>query len=76
MARVSYETGLKCKRCGNIVLSVSKLYSRVLCQGCGAHIVDINFKTQEGVMTKNAEKITVKVTHKLFSDIYEEVECI
>jgi phage FluMu protein Com len=73
MARISYETGLKCKRCGKIVLSVSRLHSRVLCQGCGAHIVDIDFKTKEGTMTENSEKVTVKVTHKLFSDIYEEV---
>lgn len=73
MARISYETGLKCKRCGKIILSVSRFHSRVLCQGCGAHIVDIDFKTKKGMMTENSEQVTVKVTHKLFSDIYEEV---
>ena len=73
MARVSYETGLKCKQCGKIVLSVDRFCTRVLCQGCGAHILDFNFKTKEGTMTKNSEQVTVKVTHKLFSDIYEEV---
>lgn len=35
--------------------------------------MDFDLKTKEGTVQKNAEIVTVKVTHKLFSTIYEEV---
>lgn len=73
MAYVTYETGLKCKRCGDLTISVSRIGSRKLCQNCGAHIMDFNPMTLEATVTENADIVSVKVTHKLFSNILEEV---
>lgn len=73
MAYVTYETGIKCKRCGNLSLSINRFQTRVLCQNCGEHIMDFDPITKEGTVQENADIVTVKVTHKLFSNIYEEV---
>lgn len=73
MAYVTYETGIKCMKCGNITTSIDRFKSRALCQNCGEHIMDFDLRTKEGTVQKNAEIVTVKVTHKLFSTIYEEV---
>jgi hypothetical protein len=35
--------------------------------------MDCDSRNREAEVTKNADIVTVKVTHKLFSDIYEEV---
>lgn len=72
MARVTYEVGVKCKRCGKLLISFDRFQRTILCQGCGTHILTY-LGNREAEATENAEKITVKVTHKLFSDIYEEV---
>ena len=73
MSRVTYETGLKCKRCGNISITCRRAGSRKLCQNCGAHIMDCDPRTLEAKVTENADIISVKVTHKLFSYTLEEV---
>lgn len=72
MARVSYEVAVKCKQCGELLLSIDRFQRTVLCERCGAHILTYLGK-YEAELTKNAKQVTVKVTHKLFSDIYEEV---
>lgn len=73
MARVTYETGLKCKRCGDISITFRRAGGRKLCQNCGAHIMDFDPRTMEAEVTENADIVSVKVTHKLFSYILEEV---
>ena len=73
MARVTYERVIKCKRCGEIYVEIDRFQHCVLCQHCGTHIMDFDNKNKKGIVTKNADIVTVKVIHKLFSDIYEEV---
>lgn len=73
MAKVTYERGIKCKKCGKICVSFNRNAHYVLCQGCGTHIMNFNPKSKNGEVTENADIITVKVTHKLFSETYEEV---
>lgn len=72
MAKVTYERGIKCKRCGKICTSFDRGHY-ILCQGCGTHIMNFDLKSKKGEITENADIITVKVTHKLFSKTYEEV---
>ena len=73
MARITYERAVKCKRCGEISVSIDRFQSYVLCQNCGEHIANLDIKNRELELTENADIVTVKVTHKLFKDIYEEV---
>ena len=73
MARVSYERGIKCKKCGEMIVSFNRFKHCILCQNCGSHLMDFNLQTKEGVVTENADIITVKVTHKMFHDLYQEV---
>ena len=73
MARISYERGIKCKKCGKIIIAIDNPSFCVLCQGCGAHLADNDSENNALVVTNNAKIITVKVTHKLFHDIFEEV---
>lgn len=73
MARVTYEQGVKCLKCGKLCTSIKRFQKTVLCQGCGAYLGDFDISERELTVSDNADIITVKVTHKLFSDIYEEV---
>jgi ribosomal protein S27E len=73
MARISYERGLKCKRCGKIITTIDRFSSFVLCQGCGAYLAEFDREKKEINVANDAKIITVKVTHKLFHDIFEEV---
>ena len=73
MVRVTYERGVKCKKCGKIHVGINRFQRCVLCQNCGTHIMDFDPTNREGIVTQNADVVTIKVTHKLFSDIYEEV---
>lgn len=73
MAYVTFEQAIKCKRCGKLTASFNRFQRTVLCQGCGTHIMTYEGNL-EATVTENANITTVKVTHKLFSDIYEEVE--
>lgn len=73
MKRITYEPGVKCKKCGKIIVSFNKNYRYVLCQNCGTHIMDFDSVNNKALVTANADIITVKVTHKLFREIYEEV---
>lgn len=74
MAKITYERGVKCKKCGNIITSFNKGNYYILCQNCGTHIMTYDTKNNEIKVTENAKIITVKVTHKLFQEIYEEVK--
>ena len=73
MARISYEQGIKCKKCGKIIIAIDNPSFCVLCQGCGAHLANNDYENNALIVTNNAKIITVKVTHKLFHDIFEEV---
>lgn len=73
MARVIYEQGVKCKQCGKLHVTIDRFKRVVLCQRCGTHLMDFDPITREGIVQENADIVTVKVTHKFFSDIYEEV---
>ena len=73
MARVTYERGIKCKKCGELYISINRFCSCVLCQNCGTHIMDFDLRNREAEVTENADIVTIKVTHKLFSYICEEV---
>ena len=73
MARISYKQALKCKKCGHFTLEVDRSIRHVLCQGCGAHIMDYDGNGHGEYIGENAEPVSVKVTHKLFSTTYEEV---
>lgn len=72
MAHITYEQAIKCKQCGKLTMSIKRFQRTVLCQGCGTHIMT-NLGNLEAEVTENADIVAVKVTHKLFSDIYEEV---
>ena len=76
MAYVTYEQGIKCRKCGEFRTSIKRFNAHVLCQGCGAHIGDFNLSERELLVTDNADIVTLKVTHKLFSNICEVVEII
>lgn len=76
MAKVTYERGVKCKKCGEIIINLDISKQHVLCQNCGTYIIHFDPKSKEGTVTRNAEIISVKVTHKLFKEIYEEVKVI
>ena len=71
MAKVEFKSGIKCTQCGNMI--VPKLYSNELCQKCGAHIVNIDIDGMTYSAANKGKDITIKITHKLFHDIYEEV---
>lgn len=70
MAKVEFLPGIKCKNCGNIEVPPFRYH---LCQGCGTKVVD-GYNNKDGwLINGNADRISVKVTHKLFKTIYEEV---
>lgn len=74
MAKVEYKVGYECKCCGNIVCNLANY--DILCQKCGAKVMagySINSGWQ---LTENAQSISVKITHKLFSKKYEKVRNI
>ena len=73
MARVTYEKGVKCLKCGNLITTVNRFNRTILCQECGAYIGDFDLSKKELLITDNAKDVVIKVTHKLFSNIYEEV---
>ena len=72
MARTEFVLGVKCKQCGELLISFNRFQRTVLCKKCGTHILNY-LGNREAELTENASQVTVKVTHKLFSDIYEEV---
>lgn len=72
MARVSYESALKCKRCGHFTLEINRFVRRILCQECGAHIADRE-DGKVAYIANNAEFVDVKITHKFFQSVIEEV---
>ena len=69
MARTEFVQGIKCKKCGKMEIPP---FSHHLCQSCGTHVIK-GYEKDGWVVTKNADIIAIKVTHKLFKDIYEEV---
>ena len=74
MARVTYEQGIKCRKCGKFQVSIDRFQSYVLCPWCGTHLGNFDRKKRVMSVTNNADIITLKVTHKFFSEIYEEVK--
>ena len=71
MAKTEIVRGIKCKKCGHIDVPPFKHH---LCQNCGAQVVE-GFKYGNGgwTITNNANIIPLKITHKLFKNILEEV---
>ena len=67
MAKVEFEYGIKCKKCGKICLYPFD----ILCQQCGTQVLD--FHQGKTVIHKNADIVTAKITRKLFKTIIEEV---
>lgn len=76
MARITYEQGIKCRKCGKIITSIKRFQKVVLCQGCGKYLGDFDLNERELTVNDNADIITLKVTHNFFSNIYEECEKI
>lgn len=70
MAKVEFYPGIKCKNCGKIEIPP---FGNQLCQGCGTKVVDGHNSKDGFLINRNADMISVKVTHKLFKTIYEEV---
>ena len=73
MAKVVYEMGLECKQCGNLIVSFDRHARYVLCEKCGTHLADFAPQTREATI-RESNVVTVKVTHKLFHDVYEKVK--
>lgn len=73
MANTEFVEGIRCKKCGKIIAQPT-VFTRELCQGCGAKLIDTNISKRTYSLSDNAESVTVKVTHKFFKDIYEVVE--
>lgn len=70
MARTEFLRGIKCKKCGNMDIPP---FAHHCCQSCGAFVVEGYNKKDGWIIAKDASLITIKVTHKLFKDILEEV---
>ena len=71
MAKTEILRGIKCNKCGHIDIPP---FGYHLCQNCGAYVIDDFIRGKGGwQITSNANIIPVKVTHKLFKDILEEV---
>lgn len=69
MAKVTFEKGIKCKKCGKMLIPPFK---NRLCQSCGTEII-AEYNAKRGwIITDNADIITVKVTHKLLHYLLEE----
>lgn len=71
MVRTELVRGIKCKNCGSMEIPP---FSHHLCQSCGTHIVKGYDKKDGWTIDQGAKIITIKVTHKLFKDILEEVQ--
>lgn len=74
MAKISYTRGIKCKRCGKLYVTLNKYLRCFLCQNCGAYLGNFDIEANCLTVEENGEIVTIKVTHKLFSETYEEVE--
>lgn len=73
MANIEFVEGIRCKKCGNIIAQPT-IFTKELCQNCGAKLIDTNINRRTYSLSDNAESVTVKVTHKFFKDICEVVE--
>jgi hypothetical protein len=71
MPKVEYKQGIECKCCGDIIYKIP-MHQR-LCQECGAQIIDDVDSNYSVTLGKYGRGIVVKVTHKMFRDIYEKV---
>ena len=72
MARVEFREGIQCTKCNNII--IPDLFTSELCQECGTKLININYRNRTYSRRGCCKEVTVKVTHKLFHDIYEVVE--
>ena len=73
MAKITFVEGVKCTKCGNLIAEPT-IFTSQLCQNCGARIMTINVAGRSYEATYAGKSVTLKVTHKLFGDIIEEVE--
>lgn len=71
MTRIEYKEGIECKNCGDFIYQIPK--HQRLCTKCGARIIDDVDDNFEVALGKYGRGIIVKVTHKLFSDVYVKV---
>ena len=70
MAKIEILPGIRCSHCGKIEIPP---FRYLLCQVCGTKVVDGHNEKDGWLINRNADMIKVKVTHKLFKDVYEEV---
>lgn len=76
MARTQFIEGIQCQKCGHMLAHITVCTSE-LCQECGAHIVDIDFKDRSYSSAKDGKAIVIKETKRLFRPtIYEFVRKI
>lgn len=73
MPKIDFIEGIQCQKCGHIVAPIT-IYTKALCQKCGAKLIDISLTERNYVPSKYGEAITVKRTRKLFHNILERVE--
>ena len=73
MANIEFVEGIRCKKCGKIIAQPT-IFTRELCQSCGAKLININIKRKTYSLSNDAESVIIKVTHKFFRDVYEVVE--
>lgn len=73
MAKVKYVQGVQCTKCGNIIIE-PRIWTPELCQECGAHVIDKDIQGKEYFLAEYGRSVTVKVTSKLFTELYEIVE--
>ena len=73
MAKVEFVEGIQCKKCGHMVAEIN-IYTKQLCQECGAHIMDIDLADRSVSKGPDGKWVVIKVTHKLFHNILEFVK--
>lgn len=74
MAKISYMRGIKCKRCGELYVTFDKSSRYFLCQNCGAYLGNFDIEANCLTVEEDGKIVTIKVTHKLFSETYEEIK--
>lgn len=72
MPRVDFVEGIQCRKCGHMIVEPT-IFTKELCQKCGAKLININVAERTYFVAENAEEITIKRTHKLFHNILERV---
>ena len=71
MAKTEFKDGIKCTKCGHMI--IPDVFSNSLCQKCGARILAIDLSDRTFYPVGDGKPITIKRTHKLFHNVLEEV---